>query len=125
MKWAKQSQTTQQKTYTKRFYGLCMVLFLTGRITGRISSFFSFVISMPCVRASLSGPIEASFTRFFMSDPEYPVKENCQARKPHTIRLETSKQQSDYFENQMNLACIVCGRVDTFSHIANGINFLI
>lgn len=44
----------------------------TWRVTARISSFFSLVISIPCLRASLSGPIDASFTKFFMSDPEYP-----------------------------------------------------
>jgi hypothetical protein len=30
-------------------------------------------MSLPCINASRSGPIDASFTRFFMSEPEYPV----------------------------------------------------
>lgn len=45
----------------------------TWRVTSRMSSFVRFVISMPRLRASLNGPIVASFTRFFMSDPEYPA----------------------------------------------------
>lgn len=51
----------------------------TWRFMGLISSFFSCVISIPCCRASLSGPIEASFTKFFISDPEYPKNEQEKA----------------------------------------------
>lgn len=52
----------------------------TLSVTGRISSLFSNVISVPCFRASLKGPIEASFTRFFMSEPEYPENAHFPAR---------------------------------------------
>uniref|UniRef100_A0A7C9FJS0 Secreted protein n=2 Tax=Opuntia streptacantha TaxID=393608 RepID=A0A7C9FJS0_OPUST len=44
----------------------------TWRVTGLMSSLLSLVISIPCLRASLSGPMEASFTKFFISEPEYP-----------------------------------------------------
>ena len=55
---------------TPHSLNLNMYLTSTLSITGRISSLLTFAISAPCWKASLSGPIEASFTRFFMSDPE-------------------------------------------------------
>ena len=79
---------------------------------------------MPCLKASLSGPIEASFTRFFMSDLEYPVKENYQARK-FTFKIQIELQSySSTVEMLMNLACTAC-TVDTFSQTAYGLNFLL
>jgi len=41
---------------------------------------------MPCLRASLSGPMDASFTKFFMSDPEYPEqKKHARQEKFQTL----------------------------------------
>ena len=99
----------------------------TWRVTGLMSSLLSLVISIPCLRASLSGPMEASFTKFFISEPEYPgIGRGMNGGKEKKKRKEMEGRRENHFRSAMLIydlkASVIqvnkVSRTNTFSQLA-------
>ena len=62
----------------------------TCREMGLSLSLLMLLISWSCDKASRSGPIEASLTRFFMSEPEYPANAQIDPKPLILISLKSN-----------------------------------